>query len=371
LSFAKEKIKYWITLTLVLFIVYTILAAQPVPEETILTPRWLSSLTTDYAASFDDAGEEAEEEKKYPFVLGDQFGYLNARGVAAAHQLRKSYVAIAEDRWAEYDGTPGIIDVRDPNNQRLLTINAGAEAGAGGENYPFFLDNRTFLLGGMGNSLSLLAEDGKVLWTYDFAAPLTCIDAASGLILTGSLDGAVELLDLEGRRAFFFEPGGSRLAIILGCRLSADGSHMAVVSGVDDQRFLFLERSGESYKVVYHEFLEDGFRHAVHIAFVDQDRLVAFERQGGLGIYDIKAREGRRLDLPGTLLRMDEEGGAGLLFCVNSLGDRRQELVAVRLPGEVIFKAPFWSDDVFLRRAGDNLFVGGGSTIAAFKLHQR
>jgi hypothetical protein len=44
---AKEKKKYWLIIGLSVFVVYIFVAAQPVPVETILVPRWLSSLESD------------------------------------------------------------------------------------------------------------------------------------------------------------------------------------------------------------------------------------------------------------------------------------------------------------------------------------
>jgi hypothetical protein len=299
-----------------------------------------------------------------PFELGERFGYVDSAGRFTINQLKKGYVGLSDANWAEYTAKPDTIEVRDPWNNPLLTI-------AQGQGYPLFLDGRIFLINAEQNSVTEVDDGGEVRWTYDFAAPLTCVDAAAGLVLAGTLDGAVVLLDADGRLVFPFEPGGSRISVILGCRISSDGSRLALVSGVDDQRFLLLERSGESYKVVYHEFLEDGFRRNVHLAFVDQDNRVIFEREGGLGIYEINARSSLKLPLPGDILATDETGSAGLLFLVLSQSEREKNLVAIRFPGNVIIKAPFHSETVFLKRHDSQLYIGGGMTMASFELDKR
>jgi hypothetical protein len=240
-----------------------------------------------------------------------------------------------------------------------------------GRGYPLFLGGQFFLIGEEQTSLSLVNEGGKLLWTYDFAAPLTSIDAAADLILTGSLDGTVELLDAAGRRVYFFEPGGSRLAVILGCRISGDGSRLAIVSGYDDQRFLMLERFGDSYRVVYHEFLEDGFRHAVHISFVENDRWIVFERQGGLGLYEIETRRSVKVPLRGTVIALDEGGSDSLIFVISSLGGRSKILAALRLPGLIVLEAPFSSETAFFSRRGSEIYIGGDMTLASFELEKR
>jgi hypothetical protein len=234
-----------------------------------------------------------------------------------------------------------------------------------------FLDKRIFLIHNEQNSLSAVDSSGKITWTYDFAAPITFMDAAAGLTLVGSLDGTVELLDGSGKRIYFFEPGGSRLSVILGCRISRDGSKIAVISGYDDQRFLLLERFGDSYNVVYHEFLSAGFRRAVFIAFIADDQWIAFEREGGLGLYNIGARNSVKLDLPGTVTAMDESGEDKLLFITTAQSGKKRQLVGIRLPYDIIMQAPFSSETTFLGRQGKQLYIGGGGTIASFKLDHR
>jgi hypothetical protein len=355
---AKEKKKYWFLLGFLFFIVYIFIAARPVPVETILTPRWLSSLESAYS----DPGGTGD---LLPFELGNRFGYVDSQGRFAINQVKKGYVSLSEDYWTEYEARPETIEIRDPRNNALMTI-------ANGRGYPLFLDKRIFLVGEEQNSVSGTDDAGNIRWTYDFAAPLTCVDAAAGLLLAGTLDGSAVLLDAQGQPVFPpFEPGGSRLGVILGCRISRDGSRLALVSGIDAQRFLVLERSGDSYKVVYHEFLEDGFRRNVHLAFVDQDRRIIFEREGGLGIYEINSRNSVSLPLEGDILAVDESGSEGLLFVVAAQSERRKNLTAIRFPGTVIMNAPFQSETVFLKRHDSRLYIGGGMIMASFELDKR
>jgi hypothetical protein len=354
---AKNKKKCWFILGFFFFAVYFFLAARPVPVETILIRRWISSLESAYPVS-------EETGPLLPFKLGNRFGYVDSEGRYTINQVKKGYVELSEEYWTEYDAVPEIIEVLDPRNNSRLTIENG-------QGYPLFLDKRIFLIKEEQNAVAELDTSGAVLWTYDFTAPITCIDAAAGLTAVGSLDGAVELLDSTGKRIFFFEPGASRLSVILGCRISGDGSYLTVVSGIDDQRFLVLERFGDSYKVIYHEFLEDGFRRNVRLAFIDRDRRILFEREGGLGIYEINARNSLKLPLPGEIAAVDESGGDGLLFLVLAQEEGRKRLVAVRFPGTVIINAPFQSEDVFFKRRNSQLYIGGGGTLASFELDKR
>jgi hypothetical protein len=380
---AKEKRKYLFFPGVAVFLIYVFAAARPVPEETVLAARWLSSLESNYPIYINDfsSNRNAEENGSsspqilVPFELGSRFGYVGDDGRFTVNQLKKGRVSLSDGYWTEYDALPESVQIRDPLNQPVLEIeNPGG--------YPLFLDNRIYVLGDEQNSLSAIDQGGKVLWTHDFPAPLTCIDGAAGYVLAGTLDGVVELLDPSGGSLIpAFEPGGSRLSVILGCAISGDASRLAIVSGIDDQRFLLLERSGDTYKVVFHEFLGDGFRREVYVAFIENDSRVAYEREGGLGLYEISSRTSIALPLDGEIASMDNTGGGRYLFAIITAGPQDlsggssggkpwKRFVVIRLPGTIVINAPFRSESAFFDRRGDGLFVGGDSTLAYFELRK-
>ncbi|MDR0375852.1 MAG: WD40 repeat domain-containing protein [Treponema sp.] len=343
-------------------------AARPIPEETALAFRWIHSLATAHPAAPDvyTGGSSL-----LAFELGERFGYVDREGVFTVNQTKSGGVSLSQDYWAEYGAIPDKIEVKDPLNAPVMTI----EMEDGARGYPFFLDKRMFLINSEQNSISALDESGKVVWTYDFGAVITCVDAAGGLLLAGSLDGVVEVLDSTGKRVFFFEPGGSRLSVIAGCAFSEDGSKIAVVSGVDEQRFLLMERIGrgavDEYRVTRHEFLGAGFRRPVRVAFVDSGNRVVFEREGGLGIYELSSRKSLSLALDGEVVAVDGSGNGGLLFILLAGGGERRRLAAVKFPSTLMFAAPFDSDAVFLGRDEEYLYVGGGAKLASFEIVKR
>jgi hypothetical protein len=238
-----------------------------------------------------------------------------------------------------------------------------------------FLDKRIFLVNSERTSLSALDDSGQIVWTHDFSSLITTIDGGGGFVIAGLLHGVVEILDSRGQRVFSFEPGGSRLSVITGCAISKDAARIAIVSGIDPQRFLLLERYGDTgnieYKTVYHQFLEEGTRQPVHVAFVDNDRRVAFERQDGLGLYDISARTSLKVSLEGRIIEIDKVGDDRILFLLTAQNDNEKHLVAVRFPGEIIFEAPFRSSNFFLSRQGSHIYIGGNMTLASFNLEKR
>jgi len=368
-----------------LFIVYFIMAARPIPRETILAQGWISSLQSEYPGPIGEGSITNSSAihlpgELIPFTLGANFGYVNTQGQFAINKTKTGNIYLGKNLWTEYDLEPSNIGIKNIYEETVIDIeNPGG--------YPLLLDNRIFILGSEQNALSEISADGSVLWTYEFGAPLTCIDAAADLILTGSIDGYIEILDSQGKRIFNFEPGGSRYAVILGCALSGDGSHLGIISGVDQQRFLLLERFGNSgeYKVVYHEFLGEGFRRPVQISFIDGDQRLVFESSAGIGCYNIKSRYGIQIPLEGEIIAIDNSGDQGYFFLITSHSMGRKQLVGIKFPRDswiplsmfrqnthsaVFLKAPFKSSNAFLGRTGSIIIAGGGTALISFNLEE-
>ena len=367
-NMAKIKGKYWFFITLVLFAAYFLVAARPVTDETILMPRWISTFEAEapvHLGDFQAIGANAASREPLPFRAGSRYGFFSEHGSFLINEIAQGYISISENFWAQYIADPPYIHIMDAHGEVVLTIEDP-------QGYPVFLDNRIFIVGVEQNSITAIALDGRRLWQHDFRAPLTGIDAAAGRVLAGTLDGAIELLDQDGRPVIApFEPGGSRLQAIFGTAISSCATRLAVISGIDQQRFLLLEQAGDIFMVVHHEFLGSGFRRPVHISFADNDRRVVFEREGGIGIFDVAARTTVHLPLRGEIKVLDTCGEAPYLFVVTAMGENEKRLVTIRYPGVVIGDASFQSEFAFFARRGTRLFLGGDSTVAAFEIGRR
>ena len=387
---AQKKRRVKIVIILMIFIVYFFIAARPIPREIVLSNKWISSLSQ---ASADSGlrGEDSAEVKQeaeisdltgtlLPFTLGARFGYVDSLGQFALNRIKTNNIYLSSDMWTEYGAEPSNIVIN--NIVKRTAVNIEKTRG-----YPVLLDNRIFVFGSEQNSISEIDENGNAKWLYEFGAPLTCMDAASGLVLTGSLDGIVEVFNSDGERVFYFEPGGSRYSVILGCALSESGSLIGIICGIDQQRFLLFERFGSAigeYKVVYHEFLGEGFRRPVRVQFIDEDARIVFERAGGIGCYSIKTRRGITIPLEGEIAAVDESGSKGLFFLVTSHPYQNNRLIGIKFPKEgwfglsgynpedsIFLNAPFKSENVFLGRTAGSVIVGGGASLISFDLEEK
>jgi hypothetical protein len=361
--------KHAIIMAILVLLLYAFIAAGRVTEETVISLNWITSLEKSFAEV--PPPEDAPLGALIPFELGERVGYVSEDGRFSINKLKNAYVSMSDYLWAEYGARDENITVKNQFDEAVFNIENG-------RGYPFFLDSRSFIIHTDQNSISMLdapsgAPNGaaKIAWTYDFASPLTCVDAASGFLLAGTLDGAVELINGEGRRVYFFEPSGSRIATIYGCAISKDGKKIALVSGLDRQRFILIEQSGSSWRVTFHEFLDEGLRRNVYAAFVDDDSKIVFERENALGIYDIKSRAIYKIPLSGEVLALDDSGVDGHLFLITSQNEYTKIFTGIKFPDIVMIEAPFSSHDAFLARKGEYLFVGGKTTLASFKIEKK
>ncbi len=359
---AEKKRTNWIFLGALVFIVYTFFASLPIPGESVLTPRWIAPLESGASIPL-GASTPPSPDGHTPFRVGARFGYFDGQGRFALNRSTDGNLSFDADRWTEYEAAPDNIEIHSIRDKAQVILQNP-------KGYPVLMDDRIFVVGSEQSDLSSWDTDGSMRWKYDFPAPITSLDAAAGFVLVGCLNGALELIDQAGREVYAFEPGGSRIPIILGARISEDGKRLAVISGIDPQRFLILERFGESYKVVYHEFIGDGFRRPVYISFIDRGKTVAFERSAALGLYEIGSRSSNRIPIDGRIIGMEEDGSMGQLF-VLSAGSERKSLVGIKLPDRVSIEASFRSDTTFISREDKSLYIGGDGMLAAFDIGRR
>jgi hypothetical protein len=357
MKLSAEKKKYRVIIFISIFVVYTFLAAEVIPSETVFSFRWIASLDTSYPAAADSA-------TLIPFESGGRFGYVDSNGVFSINQIKKETVYLSANLWAEYGGAPDKISIKNPSGGEAAVLeNPGG--------YPFFLDGKIFVLSNEQHSISRRSETGEVVWSRDFAAPVTCADSAAGIFIAGLLDGTVEVINENGEWLYSTEPTGSRIAAVFGCAAAASGKAIAVICGIDAQRFLYIEQFGQNWRITHHEFLGEGLRRNVYVAFIDGGKRVLFEREDGVGIYDTEKRAAYNVHLNGRITGIDREGGGGMVLLITSDADAKERLIAIRYPDTIVIEAPFESSRTFLSRSGSTVFVGGGGALASFGIEKK
>ena len=174
---------------------------------------------------------------------------------------------------------------------------------------------------------------GRTLWEYYMPSVITCLDNQSGITAAGLLNGEIILLGEEGKLLYRWSPGGSRISAIYGIALSPSGERLAVVSGIDPQRFILIERKENGFRPVYHENLARSFRKPLKLIFNDSSHLIIEGGDKGLCFtpgnpvlteFSLQGefRDGRSIPRDGTLLFQSETDGHGVLSLYTKEGER-------------------------------------------------
>lgn len=349
----KRNLKYILSGSLVVLIIYMFLAAFPTGPSMYIQPVWtvqIPAVTADAAAD-----QSAQDETIHPFRLGERYGYFSSDGTIALSRSTKLKTAISSVGWAEYPSDTTATEIFTPDGNPIMTI-----AGAG---FVHLEEARAFLFMPGGDSVSQFDATGTKMWTREHVAPITAFSSSHGATVIGYADGALTALTPEGTELFSFYPGGSDHGVILGTAVSEDGSLVACVSGIERQRFLLIKISGKQHKIVHHEWLEGNLRRQVTVAFESSGKYAFFECAAGLGVVDCSRLSIKILPISGTVVSIGKKPGDSL-FAVLSQEDGICRLSAIERPWNLVASAEFSARDAFLIQEGNALYLGTDDRIS-------
>lgn len=341
-----------ILLGVAIFLAYFMLGAQSVQRELVFAPVWARSVVQN-APSGQKVAATAPD-AVLPYRLGDRFGYFSENGSILYTDIVSYNVALASVAWSNYPPMPDSVSFNSPAGTKLFTLKDPG--------YPYILNNRLYFIDPDRSGVTEYDRTGAKRWSRQYSSIITSMDATDKLTLAGLLDGKIVLVDARGKDIFEFLPGGSTIPVILGCAISRDGEYIAVVCGIDRERFLLLRRMADTYKVVYHEYLPGDFRKQVRIAFLSSSPRIAFEQEGCLSLFDIPSRQMETLPYAGRLFSI-EPGSYRDFFVVLSESGTVKHLLGLTEPRSILLDHAFSSDTAFISQQGRSIYLGKDSWI--------
>jgi hypothetical protein len=341
-----KKRLHRVLLIATIFVAYFLLGAQTVQKELIFQPSWARSTVGDVVKK---KKTDAASATALPFRLGSRFGFFTDSGDILYDDIVSYNVALSPAAWSNYPAVPDSVNFNAPDGSKLFSLTSPG--------YPYILNDRLFMIDPDRGGSAEYDRSGTKKWSRQYSSVITSMDATAGLTLTGLLDGRMVLVDSSGRSVFEFSPGGSGIPVILGCALSPNGEYIALVCGIDKERFVLLQRKPDSYKVVFHDYLSSDFRRQVKVIFLQNSRKVVFEQEGKLGILDIRRRRLEDIPFSGRLFSI-ESGSYKDFFVVLSESGTKKRLVGLTNPNSILLDRYFDSDTSFIYQAGRSLFVG-------------
>jgi len=249
---------------LILITVYNFLFPRPSGKELIISPDHLTVLKP-VPAPADPSFVPA-----LAVVSGNKAGYLDEH-----HELQaffSSGMMAVDQSWIAVSGDNGL-SLMEPGGRLIARIPDSA--------YPVARNGNLFLYRNNTGVLSKIdPSNGRILWRREYISEITVLDGCPGKTLVGLLDGRVELIGDTGEILLEYRPGGSRIEAVYGGTLSSDGSRIALISGLDPQRFILLEERKNGYRPVTHHDTGTDFRRSVAMQFVRNDNRVLYENNG-------------------------------------------------------------------------------------------
>ncbi len=354
-----------IVLCSIFFVIYLFVAAFPLQRELELDPRWVVS-----AAPSKVAAAPSGSGRFVPFRIGSSFGYVREDGsVAASLELpplsltfdgaadssSRAVLAIADDAYAVYAPGAEVVEAKAPDGG---TVFRSREAGI-----PFFQGNRHFFaLPGM-DAIGEYRPDGSAAWIYEFPQIVTAFDSTPELAVAGLLNGGVEGIDRAGNKSFSFETGGSRIPVVYGLAVAPDGNAVALVCGLDGQRFMYLERKGAEFRVAKHRALESTYRYPVSVRFSASGRYVYFAQPSGICVFDVERGTYGTLPISAPRFELFGEDERGFVILSAEM-DGARRVACVEPPARVILAHTLPSDVSFVSLRGESLYLGIDGRIA-------
>jgi hypothetical protein len=336
-----------VVIVAILSLGYYLLSAQPLGKELVLSPTWATAVKVSDASAMTSRKEGDDE--YYPFRLGDQFGYVGSGGHLLFAQAVQHSVALSEGAYANYPSDPSSLSFSSPDGKKVV------EAKTRG--YPFFAGSRRFVVSSDSGAVSEYDSTGARLWRREFPCVVTAADFSADRGVVGMLDGEIEVVGPKGELVFPYRPGGSRVEAIYGAAISSDGRLVALVSGLDPQRLIVLERRADEYATLYHRDLDSEFRGPVRVTFTKDSRYLFLEQKGSVAVLDTAGNSFSSLPVSGDLSTIETEP-YGDLFLALSKKDRDWSLAGFRLPSTSTLSIPFSAFQAFLFQKGEAIYLG-------------
>ncbi len=296
--------------TLIIVLGYLFFFSPTVGKDIVFNPIWyrdFSNTPSGLQIEITQAEKLQQQKKVFAFKSGNLFGYITKEGEPLFVDRSFFQTAISDTKFVNTSNIPMNLVVRDYVGNIDFSVDIAG--------YPVLEENRLIVFSPMRNRISEYDDNGNRLWSREYIAPATCVEYSSEYILLGFLNGVISLLDREGKELFQFAPTGSSASrVVYGCTMDPDADTLILITGLDPQRIILLEKKDNTYKPVFTEILESSFRRTVNMHYSLQQQAVYFEGADGISILSLKSRTITKITAEGRFTSLVESPLLGLTF---------------------------------------------------------
>lgn len=347
----KDRIRLIVVGSVVIFLLYFLIASKPITKDLYLLPLWSSSIENEIDVS---TSVKNENIKVYPFLIKNKFGYFSDDGKIIMSREIVDKVSASANYWCQYGKDAKETTIYGPFGNPVTTIKAVG--------FIHIVKDRIYLFMPGGYGLAEYNVNGERLWKYEHTAPITAFHSTQQGVVLGYSDGRVAYLNKDGSEVFNFYPGGSAYQVISGVALSNNGKFIACVSGIEKQRILLVHVMAHHYKIVKHEYLKGNLYRQVFVSFDDDSSCAVFESSDGIGIIDCKSYQIQFIDEKEKIVDVCDDKR---LMTILTQQNDRCKLIVVEKPFKKIATTTFNASETFLLQDKNKLFIGSNLKISA------
>jgi hypothetical protein len=392
--FQKKNRKTGIGLLLAAFffvLLYFFIFAQPMAKEARISAQWLIDLDNPAPAG----GSAAPSASKVPSGQTTTQSGENASPSAAEDVYQFSMGQEVGDYFGYFNGDGKLIYSQKIETKADIPYRV-ALSGTGFIYYPVVHDDLTFfdttgrpkrvyhnpgpgfpILAADGGRLFMVKSDlsgikeldleGNELWSSDVASWITTLSYSKEFLLCGAGDGTVTVFDAHGTKVSAFALPQSKIDCIYGSAICGTSTLFAGISGAQPQ-YLFSGAIKPGEKPVIELVpLESDFRREVRMEFSEDGRLLFFEGNRAIDIYNTENGKIHRVPLLGDVIRFSFSPAINMLAVVSGRNNTC-EILLLKPPSAVYFKDFFGGQKTFLSAQGRRIFLGVDNKLVCLTL---
>lgn len=332
-------------------LLYTIFAIKPLETEYQFNPEWKIDVANPSTTKLSD------DEEILPFKLGQSMGYFTTDGKVAAFVSFPYKASITEGAYVSYTANNSNATVYSPDGKELYRLKI--------EGFPHLTENKTFVFQPGGTSFVMCDEKGNAKWNYAGISPVSAFNTSENAVAAGFADGTICEFDLEGNLLNKFAPTGSNYPGIHGIDVSDDGKYLAVISGMDKQRFLLCYVDGHNSKIVHHSYMDSSDPLQKIVKFSKDNSTILYNHGPHISILDVASRKQADIDIKGHAIRIIEDKNN---FFVLSKMKNTYSVYIIEKFATLTGSFSFEAQNAFIEAKDGKLYVGRDTHISCIKI---
>ena len=297
-----------------------------------------------------------------PFRLGLYYGFhdqkLNLLSYDALKEpLPLSHQILGSDFYLDLFGDSQELIIRDIGRTEIGRIPRLKST--------FIVKDTIYQFQNEGHSLFRYSSKGELEWRSDLLPYISSLDTNDrGDTLISYVNGRVVLLNRQGELDNEYISSGSRINSVYGAALSADSQNIALIAGLDQQRFVFLKKQQTTYLFEYALRLDDPLRRSQWLQFSADHPYVFYSNTSGVTVYNFRRRKNRLYHAAGDLNRFGEQGN--IQFFVFNSGAEGTLLATHGTQGELL-RVQLSGNHYSLQVQETTIYFGQDNLIASYQ----